>query len=163
MATKTRAKRAGSRQPAAGGNGRPARLALQDVPLAKIDPGPFNPRRDFPAEEIEQLAATIRTAGVLQPIIVRKKDKRFELVAGERRLRAARVAGLDKIPCHVLRLDDRQAREVAVLEDGVRSEGAHEVGWDGANRQGLPASAGMYFVRLDAGGETRTSKITLVK
>jgi glycosidase len=58
---------------------------------------------------------------------------------------------------------DIAGREVAVLQDGVRAGGSYAVGWDGENAQGQPLSAGMYFVRLDAGGETRTSKVTLLK
>ncbi|MBN2024047.1 MAG: ParB/RepB/Spo0J family partition protein [Pirellulales bacterium] len=93
------------------------------APIERIGPSPYNPRRDFPAEEIEQLAATIRAVGIVQPIVVRRMvSGRYEVVAGERRLRAAKAAGLDKVPVIIRDLDDDQAREMAIMENLARKD-----------------------------------------
>ena len=69
------------------------------LPTSRIRPNPLQPRRHFDAAGLQELAESIRQYGVLQPLSVRKTDGAYELVAGERRLRAARLAGLDEVPC----------------------------------------------------------------
>ncbi len=99
----------------------------RDLPIESIAPSTFNPRKDYPAAEIKDLAASIRTHGLLQPVVVRPLIKvtagaKFELVAGERRWRAAKLAGLKSIPAVVRELTDREAREVCVIENLQRKD-----------------------------------------
>ena len=74
---------------------------LLEVPVGAIDANPRQPRVEFPEESLAALARSIREVGVLQPVVVRRRDGGYELVAGERRLRAARLAGLATIPAIV--------------------------------------------------------------
>lgn len=100
-----------------------AQGAVQDIPLGDIDPNPDQPRRTFPEDSIAQLAQSIRDQGVLQPLlVVPTPDGRYFLVAGERRWRAARVAGLDMVPCMVRELDAVQQREIALIENLQRED-----------------------------------------
>ena len=69
------------------------------LPLASISPNPNQPRKHFSQEELEELADSIRTLGLLQPLTVRRRNGSWELIAGERRLRAAKLAGLEEVPC----------------------------------------------------------------
>lgn len=92
------------------------------VSLAAIAPNPDQPRQTATPEEDAELAADIKERGVLQPIIVRPLGGRYELVAGERRCRAARLAGLDQIPAIVRQYDDREARTVAAIENLQRKD-----------------------------------------
>lgn len=94
----------------------------RDLPLKLIGRSPFQPRLVFDEQGLRELAATIAAAGVLQPIIVRPKGQRYELVSGERRLRAAKIAGLEKIPAIVRRLDDAQSRQVTAIENLQRED-----------------------------------------
>lgn len=92
------------------------------VPLSAIVPNPYQPRRQFPAEELEQLAASIREAGLLQPVVVRRLGAGYELVAGERRLRAARLAGLDEVPAVVVQAGPAESAVMALVENLQRSD-----------------------------------------
>ena len=125
----------------AGGRPMPADCAIangfwgdgRDLPLAAIQPSPDNPRQNFPDEEIRELAATIQRDGLLQPILVRPRPgykpaklpetirtPYYELVAGERRYRAVKMAGFKTIPCVIRELSDKEAREVRAIENGQR-------------------------------------------
>jgi ParB family chromosome partitioning protein len=90
------------------------------LPLERIRESTKNPRQRF--NDLEELAASIRTHGLLQPILVRPMRKDFELVVGARRLRAARLAGLTSVPVQVKPLDDRSAREVQIIENLQRQD-----------------------------------------
>lgn len=90
--------------------------------LGVIEPNPYQPRKRFDEEEIADLADSIREHGVLQPLVVRRIDGRFELVAGERRLRAAQAAGWQRVPVQVRDVDDRQTAELAIVENLQRKD-----------------------------------------
>ena len=92
------------------------------LPLMDIDPNPEQPRRSFDQEALEQLAQSMREQGVLQPLLVTEQGGRYSLVAGERRWRAARLAGLDSVPCLVLQLEPRQRQEIALVENLQRED-----------------------------------------
>ena len=87
------------------------------LPLGAIRPNPAQPRSVFDAAGLQELAASIRQYGVLQPLSVRKKGSGFELVAGERRLRAAGLAGLREVPCLLVTADDQDAGLLALVEN----------------------------------------------
>ncbi len=96
---------------------------LQDVRVGDISPNPHQPRRGFDEDSLEELAASISELGVLQPILVRRTEKgRFELIAGERRWRAATKTGLETIPAIVRGVDDEQSLEQAVVENVQRDD-----------------------------------------
>jgi ParB family chromosome partitioning protein len=92
------------------------------LPLAAIRPNPHQPRRRFAQEALEELAASIREKGLLQPLLVRPKGEGFELVAGERRFRAAQMAGLSEVPAVVRDLTDQEALELALVENLQRED-----------------------------------------
>jgi ParB family transcriptional regulator, chromosome partitioning protein len=92
------------------------------VPVGLIDPNPFQPRTHFASEELNQLAESVRAKGVIQPVLVRRSGSRYQLVAGERRWRAAQIAGFDRIPAIVRDLDDREALEMALTENLLRDD-----------------------------------------
>ncbi|TBH21247.1 ParB/RepB/Spo0J family partition protein [Thermus thermamylovorans] len=92
------------------------------LPLAAIRPGSLQPRRRFPQEGLEELAASIREKGLLQPLLVRPRGEGYELVAGERRFRAAQLAGLAEVPVLVRDLTDREALELALVENLQRED-----------------------------------------
>lgn len=101
----------------------PAELTVATVaPLARLRPSPNNPRKHFAEESLKELAESIRVHGVLQPLLVRLKGDAYEIVAGERRYRAAKLAGLASVPVTVREIDDRTAAELAVLENVQRSD-----------------------------------------
>lgn len=87
-----------------------------------IRPNRFQPRRQFAEAELEELAESIRGQGILQPLIVRKVDSGFELIAGERRLRAARRAGLDRVPVVARPVSDDQLLEMSLVENIQRAD-----------------------------------------
>jgi len=96
---------------------------VQEISLGDIDPNPDQPRRTFSEESIAQLAQSIREQGVLQPILVTPQNGgRYRIVAGERRWRASRVAGLDKVPVIVRDLDVIQQMEIALIENLQRED-----------------------------------------
>ena len=87
-----------------------------------IDPNPFQPRRTFDAAEIAALADSLRQHGMIQPVLVRQVGERFQLIAGERRLRAAVEAQLHEIPVRVMELDDQRVSELAMVENLQRED-----------------------------------------
>ena len=92
------------------------------APIASIRPNPQQPREGFSEEALEELTASIRENGLLQPLLVRRSNGGYELIAGERRLRAARRAGLDHVPVTVREADDRQSLELALIENLQRED-----------------------------------------
>lgn len=87
-----------------------------------IVPNPFQPRKTFNDESLQELAASIREFGVIQPLLVRRYGEIYELIAGERRLRASRIAGLAAVPVIVRELDDKEMAEVAMIENLQRED-----------------------------------------
>ncbi|MDP4118898.1 MAG: ParB/RepB/Spo0J family partition protein [Bacillota bacterium] len=87
------------------------------IPLKDILPAPYQPRRLFEAARLDELSRSIKKYGVLQPIIVRRMGKRYEVIAGERRIRAASIAGLIKIPAIITNMSDSEAASCALLEN----------------------------------------------
>ena len=96
------------------------RTVLTLVPLRDVRPNPDQPRKHFDEEKIAELAASIRTHGLLQPIVVRRTAEGFELLAGERRLRAAQTAGMDRLPALVREVQD--PLEIALIENLQRED-----------------------------------------
>lgn len=96
--------------------------ALMSIPVDKVRANPVQPRRYFDEGQIATLAASLRERGALQPIVVRPAEGGYELIAGERRLRAARVAGLAEIPAVVRPVKDEEMLELALIENIHRSE-----------------------------------------
>lgn len=95
---------------------------VQEVALDEVEPNPHQPRRAFPEDKLEELAASIREHGVVQPILVRQHGDRYQIIAGERRWRAARMAGLRAIPVVVRDMSDAQMMEVALVENLQRQD-----------------------------------------
>ena len=88
------------------------------VPIKLVSPNPHQPRQKFDEKSLKELAESIREKGIIQPITVRTRDKGYELIAGERRLRAAKLAGLTKVPAHVIEIeDDVEMMEMALIEN----------------------------------------------
>ena len=96
--------------------------SVLDVPLSRVVPNPHQPRHHWDDADLEDLAASIREHGVLQPVLVTETIDGYQLIAGERRVRAARLAGLDRIPALVRQLADRDQLEVALVENVQRSD-----------------------------------------
>ena len=90
------------------------------ISVDSIYVGSFQPRKDFDEGAIQSLAASIKEKGVLQPLIVRKTDKGYELIAGERRLRASKIAGLSEVPVIVKDFSDGEVLEIALVENLLR-------------------------------------------
>jgi ParB family chromosome partitioning protein len=93
-----------------------------EIPLAEILPSPFQPRKRFDDHKLDELTTSIRTHGVLSPVIVRQTSGGYELVAGERRLRAAKRAGLDTIPAVVREVSNAEMLELALIENLQRED-----------------------------------------
>jgi ParB family chromosome partitioning protein len=96
--------------------------ALSQVPLDAIGHNPYQPRKTFDDDELASLADSIRTHGVLQPLVVRPAGAGYQLIAGERRLRAARAAGLPRVPVTVVDFNDQQVLEAALVENIQRAD-----------------------------------------
>jgi ParB family chromosome partitioning protein len=92
------------------------------VDIDKISPSPFQPRRAFDEIKLQELAVSIRNQGIIQPLVVRPKGERFELIAGERRWRAAMKAGLSTVPVVVRQASDRDALQLALIENLQRED-----------------------------------------
>ena len=93
-----------------------------EVGIDRITPSPFQPRRSFDEAKIEELAASIRNQGIIQPLVVRPKSDGFELIAGERRWRAAMKAGLSRVPVVVRDASDHEALQLALVENLQRED-----------------------------------------
>lgn len=103
---------------------------IQDIPINEIRPNPYQPRKSFNEEALRELSESIKNHGVFQPIIVKKGIRGYNLIAGERRLRASKMAGLDKIPAIVKDFSDDEMREIALLENIQRENlTAIELAW----------------------------------
>ena len=95
---------------------------IEKIKIINIEPNKNQPRRNFDEESIDELAESIKIYGVIQPIIVSKKDGYYEIVAGERRWRASKKAGLTEIPCIVRNDDERKAKEISLIENIQRED-----------------------------------------
>ncbi len=96
--------------------------AQQEVPVDAVTPNPEQPRRDFDPDELQHLADSVATHGILQPIVVVEDGDGFMLVAGERRLRAARLVGLERIPAVVRTANEQEQLELALVENIQRAD-----------------------------------------
>ena len=95
----------------------------QLLPLQKVEPNPLQPRKSFDPDELQALADSIAMHGIIQPLTVRQLPSGFyQIIAGERRWRAARLAGLDEVPVVVIEADDKKAMELALIENLQRSD-----------------------------------------
>lgn len=90
--------------------------------IEEIFPNPNQPRTHFNESELEELSESIRENGVLQPLLVRKNGGKYEIIAGERRYQASKIAGLDKVPVIVKDVDDQKMLEIALIENLQRSD-----------------------------------------
>lgn len=106
-------------QPAAAA---PAKGGVSRIAIAQVRPSPWQPRHIFEPEALAELVSSVRERGVLQPLLVRRTADHFELIAGERRLRAATEAGLLDVPAIVMDVTDREALEIALVENLMRSD-----------------------------------------
>ena len=96
--------------------------AAQNIPVDAIDSNPLQPRRTFNAEKLDELAQSIKANGIVQPLVVRKAGERFQLVAGERRLRAAKLAGLNEVPVVIREIPDGRLLEITLIENIQRED-----------------------------------------
>lgn len=96
--------------------------AIEQIPLQKLVVNPFQPRKRFDDEAIKELSQSIEEHGIIQPIVVRKKGRKYEIVVGERRFRAAKLAGLEEIPAIVKEMTEEQMMEIAILENLQRED-----------------------------------------
>jgi ParB family chromosome partitioning protein len=100
----------------------PAAAGQAEVAIELIDANPFQPRRTFSADKLRELSDSIRSSGVVQPVLLRRSGERYQLIAGERRLRAAKMAELASIPAIVRDIGDRDALELALTENLLRDD-----------------------------------------
>ena len=96
--------------------------SVLNLPTAAIQPNPAQPRAYFDEYALAQLAVSIQQNGIMQPLIVRKIPEGYQLIAGERRLRAAKLVNLDSVPCIVLEREDRESAVLAILENIQRAD-----------------------------------------
>ncbi len=96
--------------------------SVRRIALGLIDSNPFQPREDFDPADMRSLTESIQTHGLLQPVLVRRVGDRYQLIAGERRLRAAELAGWTDVPAQVIEADDRQVAELAIVENLQRKD-----------------------------------------
>ena len=103
---------------------------IKEIPVMEIRTNPYQPRKNFDEEALKELSDSIKVHGVFQPIIVKKSIKGYDLVAGERRLRASKMAGLETIPAIVRDFTDEEMREISLLENLQREDlTAIELAW----------------------------------
>ena len=100
-----------------------SRVVNCKISIKKIQPGAFQARQEFGKEALEELAASIKEHGVMQPVVVRPiQDGRYELIIGERRWRASQIAGLETIPCMIREVDDLVSSEMMLVENIQRED-----------------------------------------
>ena len=92
------------------------------LPVEQIAPNPHQPRREFAPGPLAELAESIRRHGIIQPLSVRRRDNGWELIAGERRLRAAKLAGLQTVPCLEMQVDEQDSAILALIENIQRRD-----------------------------------------
>ena len=97
-------------------------LLVQSIDVQKVVPNPYQPRHVFETEALRELAESIKNHGVLQPITVRQVGAEYELIAGERRLRATRMARMEEIPAIVVEADDEESAVLALIENIQRQD-----------------------------------------
>lgn len=97
-------------------------LKFEEIPISAIKPNTHQPRRNFPEAGIRELAASIREVGILQPLVIRSTEAGFELIAGERRLRAAKIAGLERVPVLIRPAGENESMELALVENLQRED-----------------------------------------
>ena len=91
---------------------------ISEIPVSQIEPNPFQPRKEFDEEALSELASSIKTLGLIQPITVRRiNPTKFQIISGERRYRACRMAGVEKIPAYIRETDDVGMLEMAIVEN----------------------------------------------
>ncbi len=95
---------------------------VRSLDVTQVDPSPHQPRREFDSKQLEELAGSIRASGILQPILVRPVAGRYQIVAGERRWRAAKLAGLERVPAVVREIEDQQAAIFSLVENVQRTD-----------------------------------------
>ncbi|EHY9869560.1 ParB/RepB/Spo0J family partition protein [Vibrio vulnificus] len=96
---------------------------LTDIAVGQLQPGVYQPRKDMSPQALEELTASIQSQGIIQPIVVRPvQDGHFEIIAGERRWRAAKLAGLKRVPCLIKQVEDRAAIAMALIENIQRED-----------------------------------------
>lgn len=95
---------------------------VEHIAVGKLIVNPFQPRKIFNEEALKELAESIKEHGIIQPIVVRKKEKKYEIIAGERRFRAAKLADLKEVPAIVKEMTEQQMMEVAILENLQRED-----------------------------------------
>jgi ParB family transcriptional regulator, chromosome partitioning protein len=95
---------------------------LRELPIESLSPNPQQPRTTFPPEALDELAASIRSSGLLQPLVVRPRGDRYEILVGERRWRAARQAGLTQVPALVREASNGEALQLALVENLLRED-----------------------------------------
>ncbi|MDX1381487.1 MAG: ParB/RepB/Spo0J family partition protein [Xanthomonadales bacterium] len=147
------------RDPAANEAGDPR---LGRLPLENIRPGPFQPRSVFDAEKLEELAASIRAQGVVQPVVVRPVDDGYELIAGERRWRAAQMAGLDTIPAIIRDVPDEVTIALALIEN-IQRENLNPLEEAGALRRLIDEYDMTHQEAAEAVGRSRASVSNLLR
>ena len=99
-----------------------AQISVREIPIEKIDPNKEQPRQNFDKEALEELAQSIKSNGLLTPILVVEHKGRYQIVAGERRFRASRLANLETVPCIVRDLTDEQIQQAALIENIQRED-----------------------------------------
>jgi ParB family chromosome partitioning protein len=97
-------------------------LEVIEIPIPQVSPNPFQPRKTFSEEGLSELSSSIREFGVIQPLLVRKTPSGYELIAGERRLRASILAGREAVPCVVRQVNDKEMAEIALIENLQRED-----------------------------------------
>lgn len=95
---------------------------IVDIPVELVRPNPNQPRRHFDSQELTSLAKSITQDGIIQPLTVRRVDKYFELISGERRLRAGKIAGLRSVPCIIVDISDKRSAVLALIENIQRAD-----------------------------------------
>lgn len=97
--------------------------SVREIPISSIEPNPYQPRQQFEEDALEELAESIKAQGIIQPITVRLLQKgRYQLIAGERRLQASKIVGLDSIPAYIRVANDEQMLEMALIENIQRED-----------------------------------------